>query len=398
MSEIDFLALIEQGSTSWNLWRAENPDIQPDLGQAYLFGQSLGEFDFSHTNLERACLIGANLRGTNLQGSCLRSAYASGTDFTGANLTNADLSRGNFSDAHFDEANLSTAQAIGTNFSNASLSGACIANWKINRTTVLNNLRASHIYLNPQQRQPAEGKFQPGELAALLQPSAAPFESAVHPRNQAKNRVKIKIQNKLKPALIVSLVLATGGITVTTLSTKFISATPSAAPPQEQTLPPPALTDEFVVLPCNEGQPPAQLIAALGYEYADGTRYYGNFTNGQPDDGRGTLIYPSKNRYDGEFKDGLRSGCGTFNFNNGRRYIGQFEADQFSGKGTWILENGERYIGEFKNNQCDGKGTFIFANGSSKSGIWKEGKLLDTSISCDQGSLSLPASPESKRS
>ena len=399
MAEVDFLALIEQGSESWNLWRANNPDIQPDLSQAYLFGQVLGEYDFSNTNFERACLIGTNLRGANLRGSFLQSVYASNADFTGADLTQADLSRGNFSEARFDEANLLATQAIGSNFSGASFSGASLLDWNINQTTVLNDLRGSYLYLN-EQRQPPTGEFAPGEMKALLQPSAVKFKtrssspekSGQKTRDDVKDKLKDKSRLLLMGGLGTAMVVA---LTSLHLSTRPTNSTPSAQEPQ---ISPPVLTDEFIALPCNEAQVPAQLIANIGHVYKDGTRFYGTFIDGQPADGRGTLIYPSNNRYDGEFKAGQRSGCGTFTFSNGRRYIGQFEADQFNGKGTWILENGERYIGEFKNNKCEGKGTFIFANGSSKSGIWKDGKLLDSSISCDLGTLAQPSFAQSESS
>ena len=389
MADIDFLALMGQGSESWNLWRADHPKIRPNLSQAYLFGQVLGEFDLSNTNLERACLIGTNLRGANLQGSCLESVYASGADLTGANLDGADLSRSNFSEACFDEANLSTAKVAGTNFSNASFSGACLSRWDANKTTILSGLRGTHVYLAPQRRSPTKGEFGPEDLTALLAQPKPQFQQ--NKRSGRSGLVLGAIQNS--PWLAgfggLSAIAAIALITVS-LQPKSANSTSSDA---EQSLPSPPVAEDFVSLPCNEGQPPAQLIAAVGYEYEDGTLYYGNFAEGQPADGRGTLVYPSKNRYDGEFKDGQRNGCGTFTFSNGRRYIGQFEADQFSGKGTWILENGERYIGEFKNNKCSGKGTFIFTNGSSKSGIWQAGKLLDGTLSCDQGGMNLPTSP-----
>lgn len=387
MADIDFLALLGQGSESWNLWRANHPKTRPNLSQVYLFGQVLGEFDLSNTNLERACLIGANLRGANLQGSCLQSVYASHADLTGADLSGADLSQSTFTAACFDEANLSAAKVIGTNLSGASFSGACLSRWDANKTTVLSSLHGTHVYLTPRQRSPAKGKFGPGDLTALLAQPKPQFK-------QAKRSGLVLGVIKGAPWLAglsgLGAVAALALITVS-LQPKSVSSTlPNAA----QSLPSSTAAEDFVSLPCNEEQSPTQLIAAIGYKYKDGAVYYGNFAEGRPADGRGNLIYPSKNRYDGEFRDGQRNGCGTFTFSNGRRYIGQFEADQFSGKGTWILENGERYIGEFKNNKCSGKGTFIFTNGSSRSGIWQAGKLLDGTVSCDQGSLNLPTSPK----
>ncbi|MGC1309039.1 MAG: pentapeptide repeat-containing protein [Phormidesmis sp.] len=354
MAEIDFLALIGQGSESWNLWRAENPDIQPDLSHTYLFGQVLTEFDLSDVNLERACLIGTNLRGANLRRCRLTSAYATNADFSGADLTEADLSRGDFSEAHFDAANLSNVQALGANFRRASFSGASRSGWKTDKATVLSDLHGDRV-------------------------SSFKFGRKLGSKFGSRQR------------LFLGAGLGVAAIALLTLPklTRLDLSTPA------QTLPPPTLEDDFVSLPCNEARPPTQLITAIGYKYKNGAIYYGNFDHDRPADGRGTMIYASGNRYDGEYKNGQRSGCGIFTFSNGRRYIGQFKADQFHGKGTWILETGERYIGEFKNNQCNGKGTFIFANGSSKSGTWQAGKLLDGSLSCDPETLRLPASPSS---
>ncbi len=155
--------------------------------------------------------------------------------------------------------------------------------------------------------------------------------------------------------------------------------------------PPPADTPtdspsvDSVSLPCPLVQPESSTTD--GFTYQDGSVYYGKVVEGQPADGRGTMIYPTGNRYDGEYKDGLRSGCGMFSFSDGRRYVGEFEADRFNGLGTWILENDERYIGEFENNKCSGQGTFIYANGSVKAGEWRDGTMVDGTLSCEWGSL-----------
>lgn len=382
MVDTDFLALIEQGAECWNRWRAAHPEIKPNLSTAYLFGQTLGGFDLSHTNLERACLIGTNLRAANLSEACLRGAYASTADFSGATLSGADLSRGNFSEANFSEADLSNVAASGTNFANACFTGACLAAWQVDPTTALSDLRGSHVYLGVvgQQRRPQMGQFQPGELTALLQqqPASKPVTARKH-------------RYRRRPLLIGGVIaaIAATGLFFTLRSNS------STLTPAEQAASISASEIASVSLPCQEPEPPTLPSSLVSHEYQNGAVFYGEFTNGQPDDGRGIMIYSSGNRYDGEYQGGKRTGCGTFTFVNGRRYTGQFEDDMFSGQGTWILENGERYIGEFKDNQCNGQGTFIFSNGSSKAGVWHQGKLLDGSISCEQGSLNLPVSPDS---
>lgn len=393
---LDFLALIEQGAESWNQWRKSNPDIKPDLSSAYLFGTALSGFNLSEVNLERACLIDANLRGADLSRACLRSAYASSASLDNANLSGADLSLGNFSEANFSQATLHSIQANGTNFSQARFTGASLSGWQIDSRTKLNDLRGSYVYLKSKQRSPEHGEFQPEELAALIRqlPSTeaqieptekARINTASTARLRGRNRPRV-VQVGLGSAAAIALL----GLTVLSRSNSPNPA--SLEPSLEQSAAPSTQQLSSVSLPCQDVKVTTTLLGSAAHRYKNGIIYYGDFIEGKPADGKGTMIYPSGNRYDGEYKDGDRSGCGVFDFSNGRRYIGQFKADQFNGKGTWILETGERYIGEFKSNRCEGKGIFIFFNGSSKSGIWEKGKLLNDDLSCDQGGLNLPLS------
>jgi serine/threonine protein kinase len=137
-------------------------------------------------------------------------------------------------------------------------------------------------------------------------------------------------------------------------------------------------------LPCREPAPPPLPSGEADYEYPDGTRYYGAVRQGLPTDGKATMVFPSGNRYDGEFQNGQRNGCGTLTFTNGRSYMGQFKDDQFNGQGVWTLETGDRYVGSFLNNRCHGEGTFFFANGDTEQGRWQNGKLIDGDLQCDQ--------------
>jgi serine/threonine protein kinase len=135
-------------------------------------------------------------------------------------------------------------------------------------------------------------------------------------------------------------------------------------------------------LPCHEPPAPPVPTQAPDFEYPNGIKYYGPFEKGLPANGRGTMVFPNGDRYDGDFKDGKRNGCGTFTFANGRSYMGQFQQDQLSGLGVWVLENGNHYIGEFKDNHCHGNGTFVFADGASEYGVWQDGKLVGGNLSC----------------
>ena len=61
MANEKHLAILKLGVKSWNKWREENPDIQPNL-----IGAELGQIDLSKANLNRAVLTNANLTKADL--------------------------------------------------------------------------------------------------------------------------------------------------------------------------------------------------------------------------------------------------------------------------------------------------------------------------------------------
>lgn len=75
MAHEEHIALIHQGVVAWNQWRADNPDIMPDL-----VGAGLGGLDLTGANLDNAHLKKADLRGTILNRASLVRA-----DLAGAN-------------------------------------------------------------------------------------------------------------------------------------------------------------------------------------------------------------------------------------------------------------------------------------------------------------------------
>ena len=80
-------------------------------------------------------------------------------------------------------------------------------------------------------------------------------------------------------------------------------------------------------------------------------------------------------KYEGEFKDGQRTGHGTYSFANGDKYVGSFINSEKSGRGEYNFSNGDRYIGEFQGKMY-GEGKYIYATGRVYSGVFKEGRLL----------------------
>lgn len=99
----DHLSILNQDVEAWNKWRAENPEIAPDLSVVDLSGVDLS---------------GANLNGADLSHADLRLA-----NLSDAHLIYADLNRTNLSDAEFGWANLG-----GANLTDAALKGANLNN------------------------------------------------------------------------------------------------------------------------------------------------------------------------------------------------------------------------------------------------------------------------------
>jgi hypothetical protein len=75
-----------------------------------------------------------------------------------------------FRKANLTDANFSHCAVQNTDFSLAVLTGACIFDWTIKPHTQLTNVHCEYLYLEPaqQNRRPAEGNFQPGELERVL--------------------------------------------------------------------------------------------------------------------------------------------------------------------------------------------------------------------------------------
>lgn len=110
MGNAEHVKLLKQGTSVWNMWRTENPEIKPDLANENLMGE-----DLSGANLWEANLIGATLNrvdfsGANLSGANISRANLIGTNLCGANLSEALLSGSVLSRSMVDEANFSNAK------------------------------------------------------------------------------------------------------------------------------------------------------------------------------------------------------------------------------------------------------------------------------------------------
>ncbi|MFY0616765.1 MORN repeat-containing protein [Shimia sp.] len=91
-------------------------------------------------------------------------------------------------------------------------------------------------------------------------------------------------------------------------------------------------------------------------------------------DGQGTQVFDSGDRYEGQFRAGLRHGRGVYRFADGAIYEGAFVENTRHGTGTLKFANGDVFTGDFKENERTGDGTYSFASGSRYSGGFLNGK------------------------
>ena len=116
MANAEHLTLLKQGVRSWNEWRKNNPDIQPNLEGANLQTESLQGVNFAKANLQNTQFRKANLNGADLRWANLKGADLVGVDLRGANLLGANINQGKL--AH---ANLARANLIGVELEDADL-------------------------------------------------------------------------------------------------------------------------------------------------------------------------------------------------------------------------------------------------------------------------------------
>jgi pentapeptide repeat protein len=118
----------------WNIWRARDPDVQPDLRGANLVGANLQALRLDQARLDDARLDDSTLSHCQLAHADLRSASMRRvrilrSDMTGANLVRANLHAASLEGtllegAYLQRAKLSNARLIGCVLNRAFLQGA----------------------------------------------------------------------------------------------------------------------------------------------------------------------------------------------------------------------------------------------------------------------------------
>lgn len=106
--------------------------------------------------------------------------------------------------------------------------------------------------------------------------------------------------------------------------------------------------------------------------FPSGDRYEGEFRDGLMN-GWGAYYYRNGDRYEGEFRNDMKNGKGTFTYRQGDKYMGEFKDDMKNGRGSYLFRNGDRYVGEFQNDMVNGKGTLVYQNGNKYAGDFKSG-------------------------
>jgi len=93
-----------------------------------------------------------------------------------------------------------------------------------------------------------------------------------------------------------------------------------------------------------------------------GGQYVGMWKNNLQD-GKGKLTWSDKTEYNGEWKKGKKWGKGKFIMSDGSYFEGDFYQNCMHGKGKFQWNDNKIYIGEWKNNKMDGEGEFFWPDG-----------------------------------
>jgi hypothetical protein len=114
-------------------------------------------------------------------------------------------------------------------------------------------------------------------------------------------------------------------------------------------------------------------------------KYNGMYAN-DVKNGAGTYKYANGDEYDGEWKDGLRHGEGTYKWlDKIEKYIGEWEGGVKHGKGQFHYANGDVFTGLYENNNRQGAGELVKEDGEIRTENYKEGKLVNYNVTKQKG-------------
>jgi len=70
-------------------------------------------------------------------------------------------------------------------------------------------------------------------------------------------------------------------------------------------------------------------------------------------------------------------GQGTYIWSSGNKYIGEWKSGKMNGVGTYYWKNGDKYEGDWVNDYMDGNGVYTYKNGDIEKGLFKEDDLIE---------------------
>ena len=111
----------------------------------------------------------------------------------------------------------------------------------------------------------------------------------------------------------------------------------------------------------------------------DDSRYAGQWNDGQST-GLGVREKPGIERTEGNFVAGRLEGLGVRRTLTEPNVVqsGEFQADMLEGPGVEMVGARERYEGGFRGSRRQGYGQVTGADGKMRSGLWEDGKLVDS--------------------
>lgn len=113
--------------------------------------------------------------------------------------------------------------------------------------------------------------------------------------------------------------------------------------------------------------------------YKDDSKYEGECNSSGQKHGKGSLQFPDRSKYRGQFQNGLPWGDGVMELEDGGRYEGQFSGGKFHGYGVFTNKDGMKYEGQFENGDIRGNGLVTFADGTHglcrNEGYFEQGEL-----------------------
>ena len=110
--------------------------------------------------------------------------------------------------------------------------------------------------------------------------------------------------------------------------------------------------------------------------FPDGCKYTGMTKTNKKDNkliphGLGFAMWPDKQSYKGQYKNGTFDGWGHYTAPNSHEFIGVWKAG-FIAKGEWKKNDGQHYVGDFKKSQFHGTGTMNYSGNYKYEGQWKD--------------------------